>query len=234
MTNTEIARIESMIQSAEAYGEELLKADECGEGITGIREERIDAAGSLAEALYRLEAETTPRVLEMARRVFSGYGDDEFRLDISRYDNTKEEILKGDTYTSVEVTGKKGIIKITTFVSYNDPRMEAIINTKTTSERRKFMKLIRLKDRLIEPNVKMGYGYLSESRLPAREIFKLIADRYASRGADGRLNKCVEMYARLPQLIGIIGERMIKEEAGRKAGLEESMQEIEKFGEGTK
>lgn len=241
---SEIARIESLIQSAEAFGGELHKADECADGITGIREDSRETAGSLRDVLYKVEAETTPRVLEMARRVFSGYGDYTFSQDIYCLDAN----IRGlggrifpalHPYNYAGINGESGIITIKATANYSE-RMTAVIHPDTTSIcRKRIMGFIPRKNRVLIPShieIKFRHGQdgieLSNEELTPQEMFKIIADRYAAEGPMDYLGRCVEMYAKLPQLISRIGERLMQEEEKRKKGLEESMQKIERLAEG--
>ena len=241
MANTEIARIESLVQSAEAYGAELHKADECTEGIMGIREERNETAGSLREVLSRVEAETTPRVLEMARRVFSGYGDDKFKLYIHMHDEAKTGIPKLSPYDFVDIFGNNGLVTIKAVNCSPGAYMTAIISPSSTSNvRRKLMGIIPLKKGVIDPSVKLNYSqrceydFLSENNLSPDKIFKLIADRYSAQGEKSSyLDTYVEMYAKLPQLIARIGEGLKKQEQAKRSELEKSLEKADKLAEGT-
>lgn len=243
MADTEITRIESLIQSAEAFGGELHKADECAESIIGIREESRETAGSLRDALYRLESETTPRVLEMSRRVFSGYGNDKFGLDIMFYVPGSSIYLLPclDTYKSAEVSGENGIIAIKATHCKEGNRMCLTMHPNAISVRRKFIGLIPLKDKDPKdkyPHIQMNYihpVFSHDVRLSRngdvspQEIFRIIADKYGAESDTDYLDRYVEMYARLPQLIVKIGEGLKGKENARKAGLEASIQKVERL-----
>lgn len=239
---SEIARIESMIQSTEAFGSALYQADECAESITRVKTELIERNDSLRESLMRIEAETTPRVLEMARRVFSGYENDAFRLNINMFNEAKAGIPELIPYAHVNAFGNERLITIEAIVCGPNSHMTAIISPNTTNVRRKLAGIIPLKDRVIYPSIKLNYSQgtdydflrkcglpLSKCGLPPTEIFKLIADKYAIEDEKRYLDTYVEMYARLPQLITRIGEGLKRKEEARMSKIEESMQKTEKL-----
>lgn len=231
MADTELARIERMIQSVEAYGDDLAQAEQYAAEAIAERQQMPEAKDTLKEAIYAVERETTPKILQISRSLASIVG--ESSLDISSGISGTDicyRITKEGNKLLVEADKQENKYEICLTIDIKKERISLRYEESKYWEEGECGPILgkfkgakhKVKDRLSR-----------WSKTP-KKAFRIVADRYAAEEGIDYLQAFMEMYAMVPKMVLIAAIRLRQDEAAKRSSLETKAMRIRGLAEGTR
>lgn len=233
------AKLRGLIQKEADFADDLLAVEQYATDAVKQRQQKEEAKDPLREAIYAVERETTPSILQISKTLAEMVGDENFNADFSYS-------LKNDACLVTAKKDEKEIeLLVRKLVEYKGGRvpceMRLTINPEDEGIGIKFKEegcfhIPIAEEETIKIKVKNRLSLFSKR---PEDAFKIIADRYAvERKSDDKeenayLQAFLEMYAALPKIILEAAKKFRAEEAKRRESLEARAEGIRQLAEGT-
>lgn len=234
MANTTINDLSRLVQSTEDFGNDLAKIDDYAAGAIAERQQIPETKDSLKDAIYAVERETTPRILQISGRLVQMIEDNNFNVNFpvhldKRY---REERINAKLEAEIlyitadsEFWPKHRIGHRICRLKINPCKEKISINYEEDKRTPKDYCSDKQKIKII--------NRLSRFSKKPKDAFRIIAERYADETRSEYLQAFLVLYANMPKIISEAAKSFESYEAQRKQTLEIEQESIRQLAEGT-